>query len=174
MLFARLIDAEALEVDVPPRAKLRLHGTRDVDGTLHVQLLHSVLHDAKLERNYTRHFNGATEGNLTVALAKVQVADAELGPGHMDGQEDLGAARQVLDVAVAPVLGTTGNGARAFLADLGLELVRGIAGVDVGGLWRLGDGAVQVAVGGDEFGFALVPGFEDFCGRCAAEDCLAI
>lgn len=108
-----LVHAEALEVDVPARAKLRLDGTRDVDGALHADLRHATLHDRELDRDHTSHLNGTAEGNLAVALREVQVADGELGALDVHGQVDLAAAREVLDVAVAAMFGAAGDGAGA-------------------------------------------------------------
>lgn len=86
----------------------------------------------------------------------MEVADAELGAGDVDGQEDFAAAAQVLDVAVAAVLGAAGDGSRAFLADFFFERAGCGAGVDVLGLGGLGDDAFEVG-GADEVGFAAVP-----------------
>lgn len=86
----------------------------------------------------------------------MEVADAELGPGDVDREEDFAAAAQVLDVAVAAMLGTAGDGSRAFFADFFFELAGCGAGVDVLGLRRLGDDALEFG-GADEVGFTAVP-----------------
>ena len=86
----------------------------------------------------------------------MEVADAELGAGDVDGEEDPAAAAQVLDVAVAAVLRAAGDGPRALLADLVLQLARGGAGVDVLRLRWLGDDALELGRA-DELGFATVP-----------------
>lgn len=82
MLLPVLVDREALKVDVPSRAELGLHRPRDVDGGLDAQLFHAVLHDAELDCDDARHLYGATEGNLAVSLAEMQVSDAELRSRH--------------------------------------------------------------------------------------------
>lgn len=146
MLFARLIHTKPLKINIPPGAKLGLHRTRYVNGALHIQLGDASLHDAKLEGNDACHFNGAAKGNLAVALAKVQVADAEFGAGNVHREVDFGAAREVLDVAVAAVFGAARDRARAFLGDFGFQVSRGAAGVRVEGLRRLRDDAVEVRV----------------------------
>ena len=86
----------------------------------------------------------------------MEVADAELGAGDVDGEEDLAAAAEVLDVAVAAVLGAAGDSARALLADFVFQVAGCGARVDVLGLGRLGDDAVEGG-GADEVGFAAVP-----------------
>lgn len=77
-------------------------------------------------------------------------------------EEDFGAAREVLDIAVSAVFGPAGNSSCALFSNLCLEFACGRTCVRVLGLWGFGDGAVEVRVGGDEFRFALVPGVEDF------------
>lgn len=79
MLLPMLIHTEAFKVDVPSGPKLWLNGAGDVNGALHVKFLHAALHDAELERNHTRHFNRAAKGDFAIALAEMQVTDAELG-----------------------------------------------------------------------------------------------
>lgn len=170
MLLAVLVHAEALKRQVPARAELRLHRAGDEHRALHAQVAHPALHHAEPERDHAGHLDGAAEGNLPVALREVQVADAELGARDVDREVDLGAAREVLDVAVPTVFRPPGDRPRALLADF-LEHVRGGrgAGVDVLGLGRLGDDAVE-GVGGDELAFALVPEGEDVGRGGAAED----
>lgn len=111
MLLPLLIHRKPLKVNIPPGPELRLHRPGDVDGALHVQLRDAALHDGELQRDAAGHLNGAAERNLAVALAEVQIADAELGAGDVDGQVDARAARQVFDVAVAAVFGAAGDGA---------------------------------------------------------------
>ena len=45
MLHALLVDAEALESEIPARAIMRLHGPRQKQRTLHVEMRHAALHD---------------------------------------------------------------------------------------------------------------------------------
>lgn len=61
MLLAVLIHAEALEVNVPSRPELRLHGAGDVDWRGGAELRHAGFHDAEFERDYAGHFDGAAE-----------------------------------------------------------------------------------------------------------------
>ena len=61
------------------------------------------------------HLDGAAEGDLAVALREVDVAHREAAALHVDGEVDLRAAREVLDVAVAAVLARR-HGARALHA----------------------------------------------------------
>lgn len=162
VLFTMLVHTEALKVDVPPRAELRLNRTRDVDGRLHGELLHAALHDGKVDRDHARHLNGAAERNLAVALREVQIADRELGTLDMDREVHLAAAREVLDVAVAAVLRAAGDGAGTLLADFLFDVVACGTGVHVLGLGRHRHVAVHVRACFDQTGFALVPGLEDF------------
>lgn len=139
MLLPMLIDAEALEVDIPPRCKLWFHRPGDVDGALETQVLQAVLEDLKVDGDDARHLYRATEGYLAVALGEVQVTDRELGPGHVHGQVDLGAAGQVLDVAVPAVLGPPRYGPRTLPAYLLSQAWVCGAGVVAVGLRRHGD-----------------------------------
>lgn len=144
-------------------------------------MLHTTFHDAELDGDDAGHFNRAAEGNLTVALTEVQVANAELCAGDVDGEVDFGAAGEVLDVAVSTVFGATvgscklngifvvrekeylpRDGSRAFFANLGFKIRGGGAGVYVAGLRGFSYGAVEMRMRGDEFAFALVPCFQDF------------
>lgn len=71
VLLAVLVDAEALKVDHAPRAELRLHGSRDVDGRFaahHAQLGLAVLDHLEFDRDDARDFDRAAEGDFTVAL----------------------------------------------------------------------------------------------------------
>lgn len=68
VLLAMLVDREALKVDVPARAKLRLHGPGQVDGRLEAQISHAVLDHLEVYRNDAGHLDGAAEGDLAVAL----------------------------------------------------------------------------------------------------------
>ena len=169
MLHALLIDAEPFKRQIPSGPIMRLDGSRQKQRTLHIQIPNPALHDRQLQRDDAGHLDGAAKGDFAVALGEVEVADAELGAGDVHGQEDAAAAAQVLDVAVAAVLGAAGDGARALLADFVLERAGGRAGVDVLGLGRLGDDALELGRA-DELGFAAVPLGEDFGGGGAAED----
>ena len=134
MLLAVLVHAEALEIDVPSRAELRLDRPRDVDRRLHGKLLHAALHHGEVDRDDTRHLNRAAERDLAVALLEVQVTDREFGTLDVDGEVDLAATGQVLDVAVASVFWTPGHGASTFFADLLFDVCVCAARVDILGL----------------------------------------
>lgn len=170
MLLPILIHREAFEVNVPAGSKLRLHGSRDVDRTLHTQLLHPTLHHRELDRNHASHLDRATEANFAIPLAKMKIADRELRAIDVHGQIHFAAEREILNIAVASMLGAAGDRACAFAADLLFDRV--VAAADVDGLrvWWEGDHAGHVAACRDEFGFAFVPGFEDFGGGRAAQD----
>ena len=126
-----LVHTEALKVDIPPGAELRLNRTGNVNRRLHGELLHPALHNRKLDRNHTRHLNGATERNLAIALREMQIPNRELGPLDMHRKVNLAAARQVFDVAVSAVFGAAGDGAGTFFADF---VFGGLGGVACGGL----------------------------------------
>jgi hypothetical protein len=87
----------------------------------------------------------------------------------MHGQIDLAPARQILDVAVAAVLGTAWNRPGAFLADALLGRVVGRSCMHVLRLRWLSDDAGE---GGclDQLGFPPVPLGEDLMRRGTAED----
>ena len=141
MLHPLLIDTESLKRQIPAGSIMRFHGSGQEKGTLHVQILHPTLHHGQLQRDDTSHLDRTAEGYLPVALREVEVADAELGPGDVDGEEDLAASAQVFDVAITAMLRPARYGPRALLAYLLLQLAGCGAGVDVLGLRRLGDNA---------------------------------
>lgn len=68
MLHALLVDAEALKRQVPARSVVRLHGPRQEERALHVQMLDAALHDGQLQRDDAGHLDGAAEGDFAVAL----------------------------------------------------------------------------------------------------------
>jgi hypothetical protein len=170
MLLAILIHAEALKVNIPAGAKLRLHRPRDVNRRLHGQLLHATFHDGEIDRNHTRHLNSATERNLAITLREMQIPDGELRSLHVHGKVHFAATRQVLDIAVAAVLGAPWNRASALFADFLFGCFVCAAGVHILGLRGESYVAVHVRAGFDQAGFALVPGVEDFGRGRAAED----
>jgi hypothetical protein len=170
MLLAILIHTEALKVNIPAGAKLRLHRTRDINRRFHRELLHATLHDGEIDRNHTRHLNSATERNLAIALREMQIADGELRSLHVHGKVHFAATRQVLDIAVAAVLGAPWNRASALFADFLFGCFVCAAGVHILGLRGESYVAVHVRAGFDQAGFALVPGVEDFGRGRAAED----
>lgn len=87
----------------------------------------------------------------------------------MDLQERLGAAGQVLDVAIAAMFGPTGYRARAFLSYLLFDGACRRSGVDVLRLRGLGDDALELSRA-DELGLAAVPLGEDFSAGGTAKD----
>lgn len=98
-----LINRKPLEGQVPSGAIMRLHRPRQVDRTLHAQIPHAVLHHLEIDGHHARHLNRTAEGDLTVALREMQVADAELGAGDVDGEVHLAAPAEIFDIAVPPV-----------------------------------------------------------------------
>lgn len=174
MLLPMLIDTEALKVDIPPGPKLRLDRPGDIDGALQAQVRDPVPQHLEVDGDDARHLDGPAEGDLAVALGEVQVAHRELGPGHVHGEVDLGPARQVLDVAVAAVLGAPGDRPRALHAHLLAQLRARGARVAADGLGGLGHVPVGKLGGRDELALALIPGCEDLRGGGTAEDAGAV
>lgn len=166
-----MIHTKALKRQIPPRSIMWLHRPWQEQWALHRQLLHPIFHHAQLQRDDAGDLNRAAEADLPVALAEMQVPNAELCTLDVDGEIDLAAAREVLDVAVAAVFGAARHRACAFSANLVLDVSGRAAGVHVLGLWWEGDFAAGVfAEGGDELGFAAVPFCEDGGGGGAAEN----
>lgn len=143
MLLPVLVHREALERQHSAWAKLWLYGAGDEDGAFHFQILDPALHQRELERDDTRHLDRTAERDLSVALAEMQISYRELGAWDVHREVSLASARQVLDVAVPTVLGSAGDCAGAFGTDLGFEIPRGSAGVDVFGFGEVGDDAVE-------------------------------
>ena len=169
MLHALLVDAEAFKGEIPARPIMRLHWSGQEQRTLHVQIRHALLHDGQLQRDDAGHLDRAAKGDFPVPLGEVEIADAKLGSRDVDREEDFAAAAQVLDIAVAAVLGAPGYGPRALLADFLLQVTGCGARVDVLRLGRLRDDAVEVGRA-DEVGFAAVPLLQDLGGGSTAED----
>lgn len=158
-----LIDRESFEINVPAWTELRLNWSRDVDGTLHIQLLDASFHNRELDSNDTRHLDRTTERDLTITLGEVQVSNTELCALDMDGKEHLRPATQVLDITVAAVFRSSGDCPRAFLSNLLFQLRVSRASMHVLGLWRLSNNAVVcVSASFYELAFAFVPGRENF------------
>lgn len=157
MLLPMLIHAEPLESQIPSGPIMWLHRSRKIQWTLHPQIRNTVLHHLEINRNHACHLNRATERDLAIALREMQVADGELRTSDMDREEDLGATREVLDVAVPAVFRTAGDGARTFFTHFGLDVFRCRAGVYVNRIGRLSNDTIEL-VGCDELTFALIPG----------------
>ena len=112
MLLALLVDGDAFEHHVAGVVGLERAGLEDrVD---HGVLLHAALDDVHPQVEVAGHLDRAAEGDLAVALREVDVAHRQAAAVDVDGEVDLRAAGEVLDVAVAAVL-TRGHGASAFL-----------------------------------------------------------
>ena len=161
MLLAVLIHAKTFESQIARGAIVGLHGTGQEEWGLHIEILHAVLHHGQLDGDDAGHLDRATEADLPIALREVQITDAEFRSGDVHGEEGPAAAGQVLDVAVAAVLGAAGDRPRAFLADFRFQVALGGSGVHVLRLGGLGHNAFQLG-GADEVGFAAVPLCEDF------------
>ena len=123
MLLPILVHAEAFKCQVAAWPEMRLHGSRQENGRFHGQIGHSVLHYRELHSDDTCHFDGAAKGNLAVALREVEIADAEFGSRDVDGEVGFAASAEVLDVAVASVLGSAWHCPGAFSSDFGLDPV---------------------------------------------------
>jgi hypothetical protein len=68
MLLAMLVDRKALKVDIPARTELRLNWAWDIDGRLHAQLFHAILHDAEFDGDDACHLDSATETDFTYRM----------------------------------------------------------------------------------------------------------
>ena len=86
-----MVNGEPLKVDVPTRSELRLDWAGDVDRAPDAEFGEPVLDHLEVDGDDACHLDGAAEGDLAVALGEVEVAHAELGAGHVDGEEYLGA-----------------------------------------------------------------------------------
>lgn len=95
---------------------MRLNWTWKIKRRFHAEIGHAVLDDLEVDGDDTGHLNGTAEGDLTITLREMQVADGKSGTLDVDWKVDLGASGQVLDVAVTAVLWSTRN--RASLNEL--------------------------------------------------------
>lgn len=86
----------------------------------------------------------------------MQVSHGKFGALDVDGEVDLAATGEILDVTVPAVLRTTGDCPGAFFPDFGFGFLVGGTRMDVLRLWRLGDDAREGG-GRDQLGFPLVP-----------------
>jgi hypothetical protein len=75
MLLPMLINRESLKRKIATRSIMRLHGTGKVNRGLHAQVRHPVLHNLEVDGYDTGHFDGATKGDLSVALGEMEIAD---------------------------------------------------------------------------------------------------
>lgn len=67
-LLPMLINRKALESQIPPGPKMRLHRPREIDRGLHPQIRNSVLHNLEVDGDDAGHLDRATEGDLPIAL----------------------------------------------------------------------------------------------------------
>ena len=165
-----LINREPFKVNIPPRSKARLNRTRDVDRTLEAHPFHPVLDYLEVHGDHARHLDGTAERNLTITLREVQITNTELGTVHMNGEVHLGSSAQILDIAVASMLGATGHRSRSFLGHLLRDLLAGRAGMGVDGLWQVGDVAIGEGTGSHQLSLALVPRRQHLGRRSATDD----
>jgi len=170
MLLAMLVHTEALKVNVSTGSKLGLHWAWNIDRRLHSKMLHSILHDAKLDRDTSGHLDCATERDLAVTLREVQIADRELRTLDVHWQVDFGATRQVLDVAVAAVLRSTWNRASTLFANLLFDVITTTTNVYALWVWRKSYVAAHVATLLDELAFTIVPCLEHLGRRCTTKN----
>lgn len=170
MLLAVLIDTEALKVDIPSRTELRLDWTRNIDWALDAQMLDAALHHRELDRDLARHLNRSAEGNLAISLREVQVPDGELGTSNMDRQVHFAATREVLDITIAAVFWSAGDGASSLTADLLFDAVVSSSHVYVRGIGWLSDVTAHVRALADECGFTVIPCLQHFMGGCTTQD----
>lgn len=105
MLLAIMVDAEPFERQITPGSKLGLYRAWMEDGRLHAHLCHSVLNHVEFDGDHTGHLDGTAERDFAVPLGEVKVPDGELSARDVDGEVDLAAATEVLDVTVPTVLG---------------------------------------------------------------------
>ena len=79
MLLAILIHAEPLEGQVASRSKLRLNRSLVEDGRFHSEVGHTILHDIEFEGDNSGNFDGAAEGDLSVALYSLSISPPTIG-----------------------------------------------------------------------------------------------
>ena len=98
----------------------------------------------------------------------MKIANREFRTLHVDREEDLAAAGEVLDIAISSVLRAAGYSAGTLSTNLLLDVFGCATGVDILRLRREGDVATRIGEGGDELGFSPIPFGEDLCRRCTA------
>ncbi len=166
-LFAFFVDRDAFENDVFGVVGLQRarHENRIEDPVF----LDAVFDEADADVEVAGHFDGAAEGDFTVALAEVEVAHGKAAVFHVNREVDFGSASEVFDVAVAAVFAGR-DGAGAF----GCGGVSGgtghaahVRGVRVRKRREGGDAA---GFGVVEFFFALVPALKQFFGGETADE----
>lgn len=86
----------------------------------------------------------------------------------MDGQVNLTAFGQILDIAITAVLRSARDSPGAIFLYLFLDIGFGITRMSMRGIWRQGDYALEVSRL-DELGFALIPLRQNLCRRCTSE-----
>ena len=116
-----------------------------------------------MEVHEAAHLDRAAEGDLTVTLAEVQVAEGQIGTRDEDRVEDARTLGEVLDVLVATVL-ARGSGAGGLGGDAVELSARQPAQDSTFGLGRECQRRNALGIGGDQRGLALVPLAEQLLG----------
>lgn len=100
ILFAGMfVDRDAFEDQIV--VEMRINRRRFEDRVDHAVFRHAVLDDVDLDVDPSCHLDGSAEGDFAVTLAEMDIAHRETAALHIDGEIDLRAARQVLDVAIS-------------------------------------------------------------------------
>lgn len=73
----------------------------------------------------------------------MQIADTELSALDVDGEVDLAASAQILNVTISSMLGASGDCACAFFSHFSLDILWSAPGMCILRFWGLGDGALQ-------------------------------
>ncbi|EAY64674.1 conserved hypothetical protein [Burkholderia cenocepacia PC184] len=157
MLAALLVDGNALENEVVVIGRRDRAGLKD--GVADTVFRHAALDEVHAHMHPAGHFDRAAERDLAVALAEVQVADRQARAIHVHGEKHLRAARQILDVAIAAMLARR-HRARALRGGLVARVARELAHVRGGRERRIRERRHALGRGGDQAGFARVPGFQ--------------
>lgn len=188
MLFAVLVHAEALKGQIPAGTKVRLDRAWQEQRGLHVEIADAVLHHAQFNGNDTGYLNSAAEGDLPVALAEMQVSDAELCAWNVHWQKCTRTPGEIFDITVlfefelerqscgrqakdpyTTMLRTSRNSPGSFFANFLFHGVVSRASVNILRLGRLGDDTLEIR-GAYKFGFPSIPFGKDFSGRSTAQD----
>jgi hypothetical protein len=99
----------------------------------------------------------------------VQITNAEFGTINMNRKVYFTTSTEVLDIAVASMLWTTGDCTCSLIGDLGFST--GICGAGMAILGQRGQGDFSVKlVGSDQLAFSPIPGCEDIGRWRASQD----
>ena len=121
-----------------------------------------------MEVHPARHLDRAAKGDFTVPLGEVIVAHGELGAGDVDREVDPRAPRDVLDVAVAPVLARRDR-ARRLLCRLRQFRAGHVSENDARLQRRQRERRYAIGVRRDKLGLAAVPLRKQAVGRRASD-----